>query len=65
MDGKSHFERTGHLCRKIDVYRKGVAGKPAEYLHSTNWHRTCRAAVLAIANAEGVSPGQFFARFSK
>lgn len=42
--GKSHYERTGKLCRKVDVYTRG-----GRYVCSTNWHKTCREACESVA----------------
>lgn len=44
---KSHYELTGRIEGKIDVYRKLAPG--LDYLGSTNWHRTCKEAVAAFA----------------
>lgn len=70
---QSEFERTGQLQRKIDVFRLIVSRQPAfgsraprkrpyyAYAHSTNWHRTLRAATEA---AKRDYPGhKFKARF--
>jgi hypothetical protein len=58
---RSYFERTGKLCRKIDVYVKAPGG--LRYLHSTNWHKTCRDAKLAATN-RGFALSDLVARFS-
>lgn len=64
--GKSHFERTGKLCRKIDVYAKTADGF-GRYLCSTNWHRTCREACESVAmdNVNGYAFSDLFARFDR
>lgn len=36
------------MFKKIDVYRKKIDTSSWEYTHSTNMHKTCSAAVLAI-----------------
>ena len=59
----SAFERTGRLQRKIDVFLKVPGG--CRYLHSTNWHRTCREAVAAAAAATGHAASDMFARFDR
>lgn len=51
----SHYERTGRLGPKIDVY--SVTGKRPlrlTYKHSTCWHRTCREAREAAARHYGL-----------
>ena len=64
--GVSEYEITGKLQRKIDVYLR-CAGGGTLYLHSTNWHRTCRDAAAAAVAQRGpqASTGRVFARFAK
>lgn len=55
---ESHFERTGRLGPKIDVYFVADARAPSRslvYKHSTQWHRTCKEAVQAAARHYGLS----------
>ena len=61
---KSHFERTGKLCRKIDVYAKTATGF-GRYVCSTNWHKTCRDACISVAEDErnGYALSDLFGRF--
>ena len=59
----STFERTGRLQPKVDVYLKVPHG--SRYLHSTNWHRTCREAIEAAAKATGNAASDMFARFDR
>ena len=49
----SEYERTGKLQRKIDVEIKRFGTKEWQYLHSTNWHRTCKDAILAAKLVHG------------
>jgi hypothetical protein len=59
----SYFERTGKLGPKIDVYAKVPGG--VRYLHSTNWHRTCRDAIEAAARGSNYAASDLTARFDK
>lgn len=59
----SHYEKTGKMQPKIDVYLK-IPGS-TRYLHSTNWHRTCREAVEAAARQYGHAASDMFARFDR
>lgn len=60
----SEYEKTGKLQRKIDVYVKRNGA--VEYLHSTQWHRTCRDAVAAALRdrSDKIAGGMVFARFA-
>ena len=60
----SHYERTGRLQRKIDVYRR-AGPRRLVYLHSTNWHRTCREAVAAAARVTGTPVAELVGRFAR
>ena len=50
----NHFEKTGNLCRKIDVYLKYPGGKETgfRYLGSTCQFKTCRDAVAYMDGVE-------------
>ena len=55
MKHESHYERTGKLCRKIDVYVV-TSTRPIRlaYKHSTQWYRTCREAKESAARHYGL-----------
>ena len=53
----SHFERTGKLGPKIDVYFVADAKAPSRslvYKHSTQWHRTCKEAITNASRHYGL-----------
>jgi hypothetical protein len=63
---QSHYERTGRLCRKIDVYAK-THDKVGRYVCSTNWHKTCREAIESVVADPryGYAASDLYARFDK
>jgi hypothetical protein len=53
----SHFERTGKLGPKIDVYFVADTKAPSRslvYKHSTQWHRTCKEAIASASRLYGL-----------
>jgi hypothetical protein len=59
----NHYQRTGKLGPKIDVYAKAPGGM--RYLHSTNQHRTCREAIEAAAAGSNYAASDLVAYFDK
>ncbi len=61
---QSEYEKTGKLQRKIDIFRRNPNGRPADYVCSTNWHKTCKEALRDFLQARN-RDGAYFARFAK
>jgi len=60
---KSHFELTGRLGRKINIYRKTNSG--LVYVCSTDWHKRCKDARFSVARDMGYPQTELVARFAR
>jgi hypothetical protein len=66
MSAQTHYERTGKLGPKIDLYLSDKRGMNYwRYQYSTQWHRTCREAKAHLCASLGYSPDQVKARIDK
>lgn len=66
MIEKSHYEKTGKLGPKIDLYLRNPRGMHYwKYQYSTRWHKTCREAKARLCASLGYKPEQVKARIDK
>ncbi len=59
----SHYETTGELCRKIEVFTQTDGGW--SYLCTTQWHKTLRAAKERYCLAYGIQPNRVKCQFKE